>query len=203
MPIPPHRMLLYITLSALLPLAYFAVDTFISLEKLKQINERINAIELLSSQKEQQEAENLSVRDHFLDSDHFYIDQYIEPLRLRTHEVEVLQKISEQNHVVEDEAAKKRLAYLLNQNKIAFTEGVVESYPYFTETTETLQKPVEVDAKDVEKLLALIEGVEIDGFEAGPNRPQLLITDFKLEKKNRSEAEAYLLNLKLLKREFF
>lgn len=88
-------------------------------------------------------------------------------------------------------------------NSLVFSEGVVQTFPLFQETTETLVHPVEVNATDIQKILARIEGLKIHEFSSGPHRPQLLITDFKLDKKKvNDKSEVYLLNLKLIKREF-
>ncbi len=63
--------------------------------------------------------------------------------------------------------------------------------------------PVEVNVSDLKKILTLIEGRKIGEFETGPQKPQLMILDFKLEKKNiRENNEVFDLNMKLLKREF-
>lgn len=56
---------------------------------------------------------------------------------------------------------------------------------------------------DIQKILAKIEGVETNGFTAGPYRPHFIISDFKIEKKQaHPDSEVFLLNLKLLKREY-
>lgn len=100
--------------------------------------------------------------------------------------------------------SKKRLEFLTGtSNDLTFTEGVVQSNPIFQETTETLVHPVEIDTKDLRTILAKIEGTTIGNETPSPNRPQLIILDFKLEKKHVTDKnEVFLLNLKLLKREF-
>ena len=65
----------------------------------------------------------------------------------------------------------------------------VQSNHFFQETAETLVHPVEVDVTDIRKILAKAEGIEIDPFIPGPNRPLLLITDFKIDKKMNSEKD--------------
>ena len=79
----------------------------------------------------------------------------------------------------------------------------MQSTPLFQEVTETLVHPIEVNLDDLTNLLAKIEGKEIGPYTPGPGRPQLLILDFKIEKKSITDKkEVYQLNLKLLKREF-
>lgn len=104
----------------------------------------------------------------------------------------------------DDENIKKRLEFLQSGgNTLVFSEGVVQSNPFFQEVLETLVHPVEVDADDIREILAKIEGIPIRNYAPGPNRPQLIVLEFKIDKKQMSEKnEIYLLNMKLLKREF-
>ena len=68
---------------------------------------------------------------------------------------------------------------------------------------ETLVHPIEVNVDDIQEILSGIEGVIIGPYEPPPNPPQLLMLDFKIDRKGISEKnEVYGLNLKLLKREF-
>lgn len=88
-------------------------------------------------------------------------------------------------------------------NALVFSEGVVQSFPLFQETSETLIHSVEVNPSDIQKILARIEGTKMGEYRPGPHRPQLVITEFKLDKKKVNDKnEVYLLNLKLIKREF-
>lgn len=121
----------------------------------------------------------------------------------------MLQKISNDKGFANDDRIKKRLDYLSglgpagHGNELIFSEGVVQSFPLFQETVETLVHPVEVNAGDLQKILARIEGIEMGGIKTGPNRLQLLIIEFKLDKKAiHDKNEVFQLNLKLVKREF-
>ncbi len=154
--------------------------------------------------KEKKQALNQLICKHFCEADHFYIDKSLETLVFLEPEIDTLQKIIEDKNFADNEQIKKRLELLTSSsNALSFSEGVVQTFPLFQETLETLVHPVEVDAIDIQKILARIEGVKMGEFTAGPHRPQLLITDFKLEKKKIYEkSEVYLLDLKLIKREF-
>jgi hypothetical protein len=153
--------------------------------------------------KEQKQALNLIVRQHFHEADHFYIDKHLETLTFLEPEHETLQKIVNNPSFADDERIKKRLEFLNSGNTMIFSEGVVQSSPLFQETIETLVHPVEVNTDDLSKILSYIEGVEIGSYSPKPHPPQLLITEFKIDKKKVYENnEVYVLNIKLLKREF-
>lgn len=201
--IPQNRLILYILLLGLLPIA-LALFSFIS--KQGSVESLINGVEYVQQQAEQKErkqAINVALRQHFRDTDHFYIDKNLETLQFLEPEVDALQKIMSNKNFPDDEAIKKRYEYLTGGNSLLFSEGGVQSTPLFQEMTETLVHPVEVDVADIQKILSKIEGVDIGPYKPGPNRPQLIILDFKLEKKKSAEkSEVYSLNMKLLKREF-
>lgn len=202
--IPPMRALLYGLLLGLLPV-FLVLFSFMS--KQSQLGDLRNTLQNMQEtalMREKKQAINMAVRNHYRDADHFYIDKYLETLTFLEPEIESLQKIMTDKNFPDDEWVKKRLETLTGQgNSMVFSEGVVQSTPQFQETTETLVHPVEVNGSDLQKALAKIEGFEIGAHASGPNRPQLVILDFKLDRKNLSEKnEVFVLNLKLLKREF-
>lgn len=202
--IPQQRLLLYIVILGLLPMLggifYFS-------SKLKQLNalsSNILYVEQLAATKENKQGLNQIVRTHYKDADHFYIDKSLETLCFLGPESQSLKKVMQNKNFPEDENIKKRLSTICGpENAFVFTEGVVQSTPIFQETTETLAHPVEINTEDLRKLLARIEGTQIGEENPAPNRPQLIILDFKIDKKQVSENnDVFVLNLKLLKREF-
>lgn len=202
--IPVDRIFLYSILLGLIPFVIVFMQFYFEKSTLQDIQERLENIKSQAFLKEKKQATNLAVRQHFSEADHFYIDKCLETLTFLEPEIELLQKTVQNKNFADDEIIKKRLEYLTSPaNSMVFTEGVVQSFPLFQETTETLVHPVEVNVADLQKILTRLEGIKIGPYEPCPNRPQLLITDFKLDKKKLSEKnEVYLLNVKLLKREF-
>lgn len=202
--IPISRVILYLIALGMLP---FIFVVFLFISQKNQLEEFGTSLENIQNQafiKEKKQALNLAVRQHFRDADHFYIDKYLETLVFLEPEIDQLQKIVDDKNFADDERIKKRLEFLIDEsNSFVFSEGVVQSFPLFQETAETLVHPVEVNQSDLQKILARIEGVKIGKFAPGPLRPQLVITEFKLDKKKVNDNnEVYLLNLKLIKREF-
>lgn len=202
--IPPKRLLLYFILAGLIPIiiAWFSYSS--RLDRVNEIEQQISSLQDLAFIRESKQSSNISVRSHFGDADHFYIDKNLETLTLLDPEIESLKQMLNNPNFPEDENIKKRLDTLTgNTNTMVFTEGVVQSTPLFQEVTETLVHPIEVNVQDIQKLLCRIEGIPLGSCVPPPNRPQLIILDFKIDKKKVSEKnEVFLLNLKLLKREF-
>lgn len=201
--IPQSRLLSYILASGLIPFIFLVFYLSSRLNDISEMESRIANLGDKAYMREKKQALNIAVKNNYRDADHFYIDKQLETLSFLENEIESLQKVSSNKNFPDDENIKKRLEFLTNNNNMVFTEGVVQSNPFFQETTETLVHPVEVNIKDIRAILAKIEGVNVGQEVSGPNRPQMIILDFKLEKKHMTEKnEIFNLNLKLLKREF-
>jgi len=202
--IPKLRLLVYSMLAGLLPFVFVVVNFLSEKSSLDDLHNSLQDMQQSALLRERKQAVNMAVRNHYRDADHFYIDKYIETLTFLEPEVESLQKIVNNKNFAGDEMIKKRLELLSGSgNSMVFTEGVVQSAPQFQEVTETLVHPVEINTNDLQKILSRIEGVPIGQFSPGPNRPQLIILELKLDRKNITEKnEVFSLNLKLLKREY-
>lgn len=202
--IPPKRLLLYLMLTGLIPIIIAWLSFSSELDQTNQLEQQIANLQDQAFVRENKQASNMAVRSHFSDADHFYIDKNLETLSLLEPEAESLRSMLNDPNFPDDDNIKKRLDTLTGSaNTMIFTEGVVQSTPVFQEVTETLVHPVEVDVNDIQKILCRIEGITLDGCTPPPDRPQLIILDFKIDKKKVSEKnEVFILNLKLLKREF-
>ena len=202
--IPIHRAILYLICLTCLPLILVIFLFFSQKSELEALHQTIEQVEQQAFLKEKKQALNVAVRHHFREADHFYIDKHLETLIFLESEIEVLQKIISDPNFADDERIKKRLEFLTGSaNSLVFSEGVVQSSPQFQETVETLVHPVEVNGADIQKILARIEGISIADHTSGAYRPQLIVTEFKLDKKHIGDKnEVFLLNLKLVKREF-
>ena len=203
--IPPQRLLIYILVAAILPVLFAWYTIASNLHHTEELQSRIWQLQELSSIKEKKQISNMAVRSYFRDADHFYIDKHLETLTFLEPEIDSMRKLLNNPDYPDDDLVKKRIEHLSGPaNSMIFTEGVVQSTPLFQEVTETLVHPVEVDVNDLKTILCRIEGVPLGGTCVPiPNRPQLIITDFKIDRTTVSEKnEIYQLNLKLLKREF-
>ncbi len=202
--IPLPRALAYFICLASLPLVFVFFFFLSETHALKELEEAMENIQHQAFLKENKQALNQAICHHFCEADHFYIDKYLETLVFLEPEIETLQKIVEDKNFSDNEQIKKRLEFLTgSSNVLAFSEGIVQTLPLFQETLESLVHPVEVNAIDIQKILSRVEGIKIGAFTPGPHRPQLLITEFKLDKKKiYDKNEVYHLDLKLIKREF-
>ena len=202
--IPFQRLWWYLVILSTLPLFLTGFLFLKRWEIGEAIERQLLQVREAALAKNQKQALNAAVRRCFQEADHFYIDKYLETLTFLEPEIDSLQKVLAQKNVVIDESLKKRFSFLESGNKMVFSEGVVQKYPSFQETVETLVQPVEVYPEDIQTILARIEGVVIGPHQPGPGRPQLIVTEFKIDKKKINDKnEVYLLNVKLLKREFF
>ncbi len=202
--VPPQRLLLYFIVAGLVPLAIAWFFLSNGLNSTHELSHQIKYIQEQAFSREQKQANNVAIRNHFRNADHFYIDKHLEILTLLEPEIDSLNSMIDNPNFPVDEHVRKRLEFLNgNGNTIRFVEGSVQSTPLFQEVTETLAHPVEVNISDLQQILCRIEGVPIGTCTPPAERPQLLILDFKINKKNVSEKnQVFLLNLKLLKREF-
>ena len=133
--------------------------------------------------------------------DHFYIDKHIETLcflepEIRKTEAQLLENPN-------DDTLKKRLHFLKEgPNRLLFSEVQTRQHNHFQEVEEKQQHVVEMNEEDLKKTLSLIEGVTIWPYGPKEMRPQLIIKDFQLSKKETSSQEfVYIINMDLIKRE--
>ncbi len=197
-------MVIYLLIAGMLPIALLIANFVTKNDEIEQLERNLQKIQVIAMQREQKQALNLIVREHFKGSDPLYIDKHLETLTFITPELENLRVLLNNTYFAGDEIVRQRFNYLTgSENRLLFVEGAVQNYPYFKETIANLARSVEVSLEDLKKILSLIEGVEINGNKPEKNRPQFIITDFKLDKKEATKDNfVFVLNLKLLKREF-
>ncbi len=177
---------------------------FSGYETLEQMDTSLQLLQTRVLQKSRKQSANLALANYYRKADHFYIDKNLEKLHLLEPEIAALKKISENQNFADNEIVRKRLEFLTGtQNRLAFTESGVQSTPQFQEVIELQNHPVEVNQADIRKILSLIDGTEFSSAKPVAGKPQLLLLEFKIDKKSGAEKnEVYNLNMKLLKREF-
>jgi hypothetical protein len=202
--IPKNRLVAYGLILGLIPLGAVLLNFMSGLNEINNKNERIELIQEQALLLGQKQAVNIALMQSYKDADHFYIDKQLETIQLLEPEIEALQTAMNNKNVAEDEGIKKRHEQLVGSgNSLSFSEGVVQSTPVFQEVVESMIHPVEVNVENLKEILAKVEGIEIGPYAPGPNRPQLIILDFKIDKKNSIDKnEVFQLNMKLLKREY-
>lgn len=202
--IPQSRLTAYIMIAGMLPLIFVVFNLLSKMGDIDHLDARIDEVSQQAFARERKQSLNMIVRRHYQDADHFYIDKQLETLSFLAPEIEMLQKLVNNKYFAGDETVKKRLEILSGKdNKLLFSESNVQKYPFFQETVVSLVRPVELNLEDLKKVLTLVEGVSIGSNQVPDHRPQLIVLDFKLDKKEATEKnDVFQLNLKLLKREF-
>lgn len=202
--IPQSRQLAYLLALGLLPILFAIFHVRSSASRHYEAKQWVDSVREAAVLSESKQALNRRVRHHFSEIDHFYIDKHVETLKFLRPEIETLQRAEQHNPAGSNEDIKKRLAFLTgDQNALRFSEGQVTAYEGFQETLETQLHPVEVNIQDVKKVLSRIEGLSIPPTSIVEGRPQLIVTDFKLDRKTtKGDNEVFSLNMKMIKREF-
>jgi hypothetical protein len=202
--IPQNRMVAYILVLALLPLALVCFNYFSESAQLKLLERKALTIENSLSLDEGRYSQNSLLRLRFQNSDPYFIDSNLEKLSFLDDEVNNLTAITQDPSFPDTPSIKKRLEFLKGpENRLAFTEDTIRPTPSCKETLEVMRHPVEINLDDLYKVLSIVENVNISSYVPQANSPQLIITDFNLErKKYPSKNEVFVLNMKLLKREY-
>ena len=205
--IPFHRSLIYLFFLGLLPIVFVSSYFYIKNEELELLDHEIQLTMEHAIKKTNDERNNKLLRKQF-DSrlhpiDRYYIDNEIEKINLLRQEIVDLKQSLENGFHLHEAQIKQRLTFLEGgQNKLSFVQSPVKQYKNFQETLETLAHPVELDAEDLTHLLCKIEGVQIGKYTPPATRPDLIISELKLEKKKSTVYETFSLQLKLIKREY-
>ncbi len=199
--IPVKRAILYLLVIGLFPSFLVLFYFFSEKGAIQTLEKRIQALEEMAYLKQKRGELNKSIMVTYSGSDKFYIDKELESLQLLLPEIETLEKSVQTFTAIDNESLHERLSFLKNTNKIVFAESNVQNLGGFTETTESLVKPVELDMADLQTLLTRIEKGE--NFDETSKKPQLIITDFRMDRApTLTGSEVFRINLKLLKREF-
>ncbi len=195
--IPFNRLILYVMLLGFLPFLYVPFHYFSAMNQLKKTEAYLEKVEESAVTKEQKQEINTIVRAIYGKADPKYIENKIEKLQLLKREKEALEKMMKECAFPGGASNEVRYKFLTGEeNRIRFTPGAVQTKEKIEETIETLSHPVEVDSSDLKNILQLIEEKQV-------GQPELLITDFKLNKKiTPNKREVYELHMQLIKREF-
>jgi hypothetical protein len=129
------------------------------------------------------------------------LDKNVESLTFLLPEIKKLEAIQSENP--DEEQVGGRLQFLKEgSNRLTFAEEQIRTNESFREIEEQQQHPVEMNEEDLKKLLCLIEGITIWPYGPKEGRPQLIIKDFKLSKKEISSQEkVFVVSMQLIKRE--
>lgn len=196
--IPASRLVVY---SIVFSFLILGLTWFFHVEEEKKwdgVLHQITSLHQLSQKKTAKQAFNNVVREVYREVDPYYLQHFVESLRFLKREKEALQKLIHHPSFTGNETAEKRYSFITGlSNTFDFREGLVQVSDNIQETEVISDHAVEIDAQDLQQILAIIETKQRE-------KPQLLITDFHCNRKNYFDGnEVFELKLKLLKREFF
>ncbi|MBY0529315.1 MAG: hypothetical protein K2P51_03900 [Rhabdochlamydiaceae bacterium] len=184
-----------------LPLLIILLHFFTQLQSLDSLEDDILRLERKSLYAQDWLKKEAAFLSQLKTSDHFYIDKHLETLSFLEPEVKKMEALLLEND--QDDNLKKRIQLLKGpSNKLLFSEEKIRSDDQFQEIEEKQQMPVEMNEEDLKKLLSFIEGITIWPYGPKEARPQLIVTDFQLTKKELPTHEhVFVVQLQLLKRE--
>lgn len=188
-------------LIASLPFLYFFFHFFTQLFAYGNLADEMQRIYIKSAQLETLHQKENDFLASLKNPDHFYIDKHLETLYFLEPEIKKIEALLLDSP--NDESLKKRLHFLKEgPNRLLFSEIQTRQQSRFQEVEEKQQRLVEMNEEDLKKILSLIEGVTIWPYGPKEKRPQLIIKDFQLSKKEISSEEfVYAINMHLIKRE--
>lgn len=133
-----------------------------------------------------------------------YFLENIESTTFLSPEIQELEHLIQHPALADKQALKARLDFLTKgANRLRFTEEAMRSSSKIKETEEKQLHPVQMNGEDIKKLLASLEDVPIDSYRMTENRPQIVITDFRLEKKQTPlKTHIFEVEMQFIKREF-
>jgi hypothetical protein len=188
-------------ISAPIPFFLFFFHFIFGMQKLEQLENETNRIQSrMVILQETQRKENFLLAS-LKNPDPHYLDKHVETLTFLLPEIKKLEAIQSENS--EDDQIAKRLQWLKEGgNRLRFSEEQIRVNELFRETEEKQQTPVELNEEDLKKLLCLIEGTTIWPYGPKEGRPQLIVKDFTLIKKELpSHEKVFAVTMQLIKRE--
>jgi hypothetical protein len=195
---------LFFFLLMLLPILSGSVYLFSKYAKIKDLEERFyNACKRGRSAIEKKwEKEKFLAR--YAEPNPYFLDEKIESLIFLTSEISQLEMLIQHPALGDKKLFESRLHFLKSgENRLHFVENEIRSSPTIKETEEKQRHPVQMNGEDIKKLLSQIEDVPIDAYSSIQNRPQMVITDFRLEKKQTPiKTEVFEVEMQCIKREF-
>lgn len=188
-------------IAAPFPILYSLSRFFNELNCAKRVEEEFDRIAQKGSLSEATKKNEESLFASLKKPDPHYIDKHIESLTFLLPEIRKLELMVEENP--ENIGASKRLFFLKGGgNRLLFKEEGIRSGSGLREMEEIQQSPVEMNEEDLKKLLCLIEGITIWPYGPKEGKPQLIVKDFKLSKKQTiAQQHVFLVSLQLIKRE--
>lgn len=182
----------------------FLLYDFFTKEKIIAV--LMSDVEELSEKSTQVAKENeykARFKQHFFGADSQFLNKQLEPLSFLKGEVEFLKTIANMPGLARFGPIKKRIDHLTSRNNQIILEEVGRKNKFgFLEVEYKMHHPIDVDEDDIEKILSVLEDVEIKNNINSIKRPQIFIKEFSIKRNiNPNLNETFILDMKLLQRE--
>jgi hypothetical protein len=186
----------------LLPLAAALLFLFLQLTEWQELQERL----FKAAKKEKIAFERKERKERFLkrfsEVDPYFLDQKLAVFPLLVEEKQHLQSLLLHPAFPHHPILQDRLSFI-EENHLTFKEENLQTNATLKEAEEKLRHPVQMDEKDLERLLSLLEDISIGDSHPASDSPQLIIRDFKMGKrKTPLQTQVFEVEMNLLKREF-
>jgi hypothetical protein len=198
--IRPSLFYLFLTLPPLWAALYLGLNIMEFTEEEEQLTR--------TCQKSVQTLKRMEAKEAFLQRHAhaipYFLDQEIESLSFLQQERSQLERLLAHPALAERDIFQERLHFLQSdQNRLAFTEEAIRTSEKIKEIEEKQRSPVQMDEKDLQRLLSLIEDLHIPPYTPKERSPQIVIRDFCLERKmSPLQTPVLEVEMDLLTREF-
>lgn len=133
--------------------------------------------------------------------DKCFVENKLESLTFLENEKSVLSSLLLHPAFSNSSQIKKRISFISSdKNRLKFLEENIKNAAFIKESELSQLKNLEIDDLDLQRLLSIIEDVQIDKYIPDALLPQLLIKNFTL---NKQRENIFSLNMKIFKREFY
>lgn len=196
--IPPGRIIAYTILGSLtlLLLSFFWMTSTIN--QARGAQKELRSLEKKLKSKIREQETNRHIINHYIGKDSLFLHKKLESYPLLSSEVSRLQAKVETSALPEDALLERRLQALTNGgNSFSFVESSTEVGKFYKEVVEHQTKPVEVDTQDLFNVLDILEG-----SQEADSRPDLIISEAKIEKHRGTLQETWHLSLNIVRREY-
>lgn len=198
--------------SQIRPLFFFVLIAFPLLGSglfLYQEQSKINDLEerfARAARKEKSAIGRKERKERFLkrysNADPYFIDTQIEGFSLLQNEKRLIESLLSHPAFPESKHLKERLSFI-QQNRLSFAEDHIAASTSMKEVEEKQRHPVQMDECDLKSILCLIEDVAIDSPLELQQKPQILIKEFQLKRRETPlHTEIFEVEMDLVKREF-
>ena len=197
--IPTSRIVLYSIIASLLPVFFAFIWSQSSIASAEADRATLLGIGEKLQRKSAAQEKNRQILLQFRGKDPLFLHRRLEPMPLLSTETSILRSRLERSALPDDIQLEKRLNGLSSDNSLCFVEGSTDVAPMYKETVENQNKAVEVNTQDLIEILTILESQD---EKDDPQKPHLIISEARIERKKGFFQETWGLMLKVLRREY-